>query len=48
MKIYTLPLALAAVLAVGLADCGSGDNASSTPTHAFTVTATAAPTTRRP
>jgi iron complex transport system substrate-binding protein len=44
MKIYTLLLALAAVLAIGLTACRSGDNASSTPTHASTVTATAAPT----
>jgi iron complex transport system substrate-binding protein len=44
MKLYTLLLAIAVGLAIGLTACGSGDNASSTPTHASTVTATVAPT----
>jgi iron complex transport system substrate-binding protein len=44
MKIYTLLLALAVALAVGLTACGGDDNASSTPTHASTVTATVVPT----
>ena len=44
MKIYTLLFALVAALAISLAACGGDDNASSTPTHASTVTATAAPT----
>ena len=44
MKLYTPLLALAVALAVCLTACGSDDNASSTPTHASTVTATAAPT----
>jgi iron complex transport system substrate-binding protein len=44
MKIYTLLFALVAALALSLAACGGDDNASSTPTRASTVTATAAPT----
>src|SRR5258708_2050540 len=44
MKIYALLFALVATLALSLAACGGDDNASSTPTHASTVTATAAPT----
>jgi iron complex transport system substrate-binding protein len=44
MKIHTLLFALVAALALSLAGCGGDDNASSTPTHASTVTATAAPT----
>src|ERR1700674_3326350 len=39
MKIYTLLFALAATLAISLAACGGDDNASSTPTHASSVTA---------
>lgn len=44
MKIYMLLLASAVALAVGLTACGDDDNASSTPTHASTVTGTVAPT----
>lgn len=44
MKIYMLLLAPAVALAVGLTACGGDDNASSTPTHASTVTGTVAPT----